>query len=239
MLKRILITLLLVILVKLSFSQVLIALVFGDKLNNDRLEFGLNIGINSSSITNIDHSKMQYGLNLGLNFIYKFNDRFIMNPSLYFSYPLGAMELTPYETADSNLNELLTNATLKRKLSYFSLPITFGYRVFGLTYIELGPQFGLNTSAEDVFTLSMFGDDEMVYTSDIKDDYKCLDAGFTIGITQKLREKNGVSLKLRYYYGFVDISKNSDQPNQHNSSIYFSAGIPIGGNKKSDASPTD
>lgn len=238
-LNQLALTWLLIIIVKISSGQILIALVFGDKLNNDKLEFGMNVGINTSSISNVDYSQHQIGLNLGLNFVYKINDKFNLNPALYFSYPLGAKKVALYETPDSNLNELLKDATLERKLSYFSLPVTIGYRLFGLTYIDVGPQFGLNSSAKDIFEVTMFENDEVIYTQDVKKNYKWLDAGLTIGITQKLKEKNGISLKLRYYYGLVDISKNPEEPNQHNSSFYFSAAIPIGGTKNIEKKPKE
>lgn len=236
--KRILLSIVLLLLVRVASSQILIALVFGDKLNNERLEFGLNVGLNASTISNVEQASYMAGLNLGMTFVYKINDRFHLNPALYFSYPLGAKGMTVYETPDSNLNELLREARLKRELSYFSLPITIRYRVFGKTFLEFGPQISLNTNAQDIFEVSMFNDDEVVYTRDLKDEYKRFDFGLTCGITQKLREQSGVHLTFRYYYGLLDISKNDDFPDQHSSSFYFSAGIPIGGNKKSKTNDT-
>ena len=49
-------------------SQVVIALLFGDKLNSPGLKFGLDGGINLSSLTNISSAKFTPGFNLGLYF---------------------------------------------------------------------------------------------------------------------------------------------------------------------------
>jgi hypothetical protein len=48
-------------------SQVLIALLFGDKLNTDKLEFGLMVGPNFSYISN-SNANGKAGLGLGLYF---------------------------------------------------------------------------------------------------------------------------------------------------------------------------
>ncbi len=231
--KRILLSIILLLVVRIASSQILIALVFGEKLNNERLEFGLNVGLNYSIVSNVGESHYMPGLNLGMTFVYKINDKFHLNPALYFSYPLGAKGMTVYETPDSSLNDVLKEASVKRELSYFSLPITLRYRIFGKTFIEFGPQISLRTKAQDIFEVTMFNDDEVVYTRNVMDDYKRFDFGLTCGVTQKLRENSGVSLTLRYYYGLLDVSKNNEHPDQYNSSFYFSAAIPIGGNKKS------
>lgn len=228
--KILLIHILLFLLVPAVKSQILIALVFGDKLNNEKLEFGMNVGLNSSTISNANARQNHNGLNIGLNFVYKFSENWCVNPALYFSYPMGARDLPIYETSDTNLNKVLHKGTMERELSYFSLPVTLRYRLFGLTYFDFGPQFCLNTNAEDIFTVDIDDEGNVIHTQNVRKDHKLFDAGLTAGFTQKIRKENGVSLKLRYYYGLLDISKKEEL--QYNSSIYFSVGIPIGGNSK-------
>jgi len=48
-------------------SQVLISLLFGDKLNSDGLEFGLEGGLNFSKISGLEANKSLRALNLGLS----------------------------------------------------------------------------------------------------------------------------------------------------------------------------
>lgn len=213
-------------------SQILIALLFGDKLNSEKLEFGLNVGANYTGIQNLKYSSNQRGLNIGMTFNYKFSENFHLNPALYFAFPMGVRGLDIYYTPDSNLNELIEDATLNRQLSYFSLPVTMRYRMFGRTFIEFGPQISLLNKAQDVFNIDVVDGGELTYKVNLRDQYHLFDFGITGGFTQKLREQNGVSLTLRYYYGLVNISKDPSISNQRNTAIYFSCGIPIGGNAK-------
>ncbi len=215
-------------------SQILIALIFGDKLNSEKLEFGLNIGANYGDIQNVAHTSNQRGLNLGMTFNYKFSKNFHLNPALYFAYPMGARGLEIYQTPDSNLNHLIEKATLNRQLSYFSLPVTLRYRLFGKTFVEVGPQVSLLNKGEDIFKIDIEDGGELTYKVNLRDKYTLFDFGVTGGITHKLRERNGVSLTFRYYYGLIDISKDPNAPNQRNSAFYFSCGIPIGGNAKGE-----
>lgn len=213
-------------------SQILISLLFGDKLNGERLEFGLNAGLNYSTVSNIDAGKYSYGFNIGMNFVYKINDRFHLNPALFFSYPMGANSVPLYDTPDSNLNKVLEHANLQRKLSYFSLPITMRYRLFGLTFIEAGPQVSLRTNAIDLYTVTIDDNNELFYHQQVRDEYTLFDFGITAGVTQKLRKEGGVSISLKYYYGLVDVYKNTPNTHQNNSAFYATVFIPIGSDKK-------
>lgn len=43
-------------------SQVLIAILFGDKLNSEKLEFGLDLGANITKVTGLDGAKYRSGV---------------------------------------------------------------------------------------------------------------------------------------------------------------------------------
>ena len=49
-------------------SQVVISLLFGDKLNSESVKFGLDGGINYSNLSNANSSDNQSGFNLGFYF---------------------------------------------------------------------------------------------------------------------------------------------------------------------------
>ena len=51
-------------------SQVLMSLIFGDKLNSPNIEFGLDGGVNFSSISNLDSD---YKRDFNLGFYFDFN----------------------------------------------------------------------------------------------------------------------------------------------------------------------
>lgn len=66
--KKVLIAIFTFFCISSAHSQVLISLIFGDKLNSPFLEFGLEGGINLSDISNLESSGMNPGFNLGFYF---------------------------------------------------------------------------------------------------------------------------------------------------------------------------
>ena len=66
--KKLFIILCLILVVHAGKSQVLISLVFGDKLNSDKIEFGLDGGLTMSDIQGLDQSRVLNGFNLGFYF---------------------------------------------------------------------------------------------------------------------------------------------------------------------------
>lgn len=217
-----------IIIANVASSQVLIALLFGDKLSNEKLEFGLNVGLNRSSIINLDTSGAGVGLNIGMSFLYKFSDRWQINPMVYYSFPMGAKGVKVYETTDEDLNEVLESAMVQRKITAFSLPVTIRYKLFNLTYLDAGPQFNWLTKSEDVFTASVFDKDDLTFTSNVSDRYKKIDVGMTVGIAQKIKQSGGITITARYYNSLFTISKDVQSPNQYNSIFYFGVTIPFG-----------
>ena len=80
---------------KVSTAQVLIAILFGDKLNSGKLEFGLMLSPTLTNITNID-ANARPGIDFGLYFNMKLNDRFYFHPEAIPKLSFGAKDITPY-----------------------------------------------------------------------------------------------------------------------------------------------
>lgn len=57
-----------------THSQVLLSVIFGDKLNSDELEFGLEGGFNLSDISNLEADKRLSSFNLGFYFDFRINN---------------------------------------------------------------------------------------------------------------------------------------------------------------------
>ncbi len=68
-----LIILLLIISVTAVQSQVLISLLFGDKLNSEKIKFGLDGGMSVSTISGIGSQKMLVNWDLGFYFDFMLN----------------------------------------------------------------------------------------------------------------------------------------------------------------------
>jgi hypothetical protein len=142
---------------------------------------------------------------------------------------MGVKGLDPYPLFDPNLDLLLTTIEkMKRKLHYFNVPILLRYTLPKHLFMELGPQIGLLYKAQDEFTVSLNSKNDLVYKIDIKDQLRRLDAGIMAGLGYHLFAGRGMNFGIRYYQGFVNISKDDDSKKQWNSSIYLFASIPIG-----------
>src|SRR5689334_4401771 len=101
-------------------SQVLISLVFGDKLNSGKVEFGLDGGLTLSDIGGIKEAKTLTGFNLGFYFDIKTkNPAWIINTGVLVKSPLGAKGLPVYALNDPALDTAFKSGSVTTKLRYF------------------------------------------------------------------------------------------------------------------------
>lgn len=223
------------ILLPLSYAghaQVLISILLGDKLNSDKLEFGLVGGLNLSDIHGADQASSVARFNLGFYF-----DITLKQPSVFFhtgvlvKSTMGAKGLPVYDLGDNNLNSAFDGGQVDRRLSYFNVPLLVKYKFRNNFYLEGGAMAGLRTKAEDIFMKKIIDDDDLTYELSVKDDIRPLDAGLLVGLGYRLMRGHGMNLGARYYVGLVDVVIDDSTPDQYNRSIYFSLGIPIGKGK--------
>ena len=209
-------------------SQVLITLLFGDKLNSDGVEFGLSLGENFSNLSGIESSSSAATFNLGMFFNIKLKDKLWFHPEILLKSSYGANDITAYSIGNTELDNIHSQSKVERRLSYINIPLLMKYRTTGGFGIEAGPQVSLLRKAKDKFKTSIQEDDDLQFENDIKDGIKTLDFGLAIGISQKLEKRKGVTLNLRYYYGLSDIVKDNSGESINNSGLLLSAHIMIG-----------
>jgi hypothetical protein len=217
-------------------GQILISLIFGDKLNSEKIEFGLEGGLVNSRISGLEPSEGKLGFNLGFyfDFMLKGDDRWWLATGVIVKSPMGADGLDVYPTGDTDLDGLLQNGEVTRKIRYFNVPAMIKYRFPKGFFAMGGLQLGLLSKAFDEFSADG-ADGDLLYTNNIKEHYKTIDAGFSGGVGYRLRGGNGMNLELKYYRGFVGILKGNPGDPQYNSALYVNVGIPIGVGKKNEA----
>jgi hypothetical protein len=208
-------------------SQILISMLLGDKLNSDKLEFGMDGGVNFLNISNLSNSKSLTNWNLGFYFDFKLNPKLFIHTGVIVKSNMGTSGLSPYSLNNKDLDSTFAGGTVDRKISYFNVPVLIRYRFIDYLHIEGGIQLGLRTKAFDTFKKSIYSEDDVTFKYATKDNYTRLDAGGVLGIGYKLRKGTGMTLSARYYFGFVDIDKVA-AGSQRNSAMYLSASIPIG-----------
>ena len=213
-------------------SQVLISLIFGDKLNSPFLEFGLEGGANFSTISKQETSGTNIGFNLGFYFDFKSkkNPAWMINTGVIVKSPMGAKGIPVYSLDNEDLDNTFEGGSIDREIRYFNVPILIKYQFKNNIYLKAGPQFGLLAKAFDEFSKEVDGEN-VTYKNNIRDKIHVIDAGIAIGTGYHMNIGNGLNVTIQYYYGLVPLMKGDSSPNQYNRSLYVTAGIPIGKGK--------
>jgi hypothetical protein len=216
-------------------SQVLISLLFGDKLNSPNVEFGLDGGANFGHIANLESSKYLPMFNLGFYFDLKLKGSLMLHTGVIVKSNMGAGSLDTYLLNNPTLDTAFADGFINRKINYFHVPILLKYRFATYFHVEAGPMLALRAKGFDEFLNSVKDDDDLSYKLDVKDNYKRIDAGILVGAGMKLSKRPKSSqVGIRYYYGLVDPLKDNPGKPQYFSSIYLYFSIPIGANKAED-----
>ncbi|KQO22850.1 hypothetical protein ASF10_10855 [Flavobacterium sp. Leaf82] len=212
-------------------SQVLISLIFGDKLNSPFLEFGLDGGVNFSTISDLESSGTNVGFNLGFYFDIrsKKNPAWMINTGVIVKSPMGAHGIPVYSLNDVNLDNTFAGGSVNREIRYFNVPILIKYQFKNNIYLKTGPQLGLLAKAFDEFKQE-YDKDDVIYKKNIRDQIRVIDAGVALGVGYHMNVGNGLNVTVQYYYGLVPVMKG-DGPNVYNRSLYVTAGLPIGKGK--------
>lgn len=212
-------------------SQVLLSLLFGDKLNSPNLEFGLEGGVNFSDISNLEQEKIATDFNLGFYFDIKLKKHpsWMISTGVIVKSSMGADGLPVYSLNNENLDNAFAGGYVDRTIKYFNVPILMKYKFDNNIYVKAGAQLGLLSKAFDEFKNDYSGED-LEYKNNIRNQIHVVDAGFAVGLGYRLTSGNGMNLGMQYYNGLVPVMKG-DGPNQYNRSFYITAGIPIGKGK--------
>jgi outer membrane protein with beta-barrel domain len=209
-----------------SKSQIVIALLFGDKLNKGKLEFGLVVSEGLTNITDIQ-AKAKAGLNLGIYLNFNPTKKIYLHIEGTAKGSFGAKDIAPYPIGNDSLDALLSTGTVLRKIQGFSMPVLVRYRITKLFSAEAGIQPNMRLKAHDIFK-STVNENDLEYTKNVKDEYTWLDLCVTGGVFFKFKdEKRSMGLGIRYLHGVTDIYKTKPGSQVH-SAVYFSVTIPVG-----------
>lgn len=215
-----------------SHSQVLIAAVFGDKLNSPDLEFGLEGGYNFSNISELNNGKSLSELNLGFYFDIRIKNQWYLYTGVLVKGRLGAGELSPADLQLLGIETQDGEGDYSQKISYFMVPALIKYRFKNRIYLEAGPQFGLMHKAFVEYETDE-NNIEVRTRQDNKDAINRFGAGATFGGGYRLSNRAaGITLGLKYYYGFTNVYKDISGPK--NSSLFLKCNIPIGVKKSQE-----
>lgn len=226
--------------IQVSQSQVLISLLFGDKLNTGKIEFGLTGGLNLSYLRGISESRGQQNWALGFyfDFLLKEKSPWYIGTGVYVKSNVGGRNVPLDYAGNRDINDSIyngfeaANGTVEKQFNTFYVPINLRYMTKSGIFIEGGAQIGLVFKTRDIYTANV--DDYKLEYKVIKGAvnnglYKWFDGGLDVGIGYKT--KKCWKIGIWYYTGLSNIYKNDLGFKAYNSSVYVLATIPIGKKK--------
>jgi len=229
--------------IQLIQGQVLLSLLFGDKLNSGRVEFGLNTGFNLSSIRGISGAKGQNNWELGFYFdiqMFKPTSPWYIGTGVYVKSNVGATDIPLDYPGNRQINDTVyngfvtANGTVEKQFNTFYVPVNFRYQSkFGI-FVEGGAQIGLVFKTHDIYQASVSGYPlKYEVTKHINNNglYKWFDGGIDGGVGYKFKKGIGMKIGVWYYLGLTNIYKNDLGFKAYNQSLYILATIPIGKKK--------
>jgi hypothetical protein len=216
-------------------SQILISLIFGEALNSGSVEFGLDGGVNLASMSGSPDPKMNTLFNLGFYFDIKLGDpSWMLHTGVIVKSTMGTANSPVYQLHDAILDSAFKGGSVTTDLSYFNVPIMLKYRMPNRFFVEGGIMAGLLYNAYDNFINTMGEDGNLTYERKVKNEYHPLDFGLIAGIGYRLMGEDEMNLGIRYYYGLIDVYIDDSGSSRMNRSLYFTLGIPIGAQSKTE-----
>jgi hypothetical protein len=210
-------------------SQILITLLLGDKLNSEGLEFGLAGGMNWSNIGKMEAGKSLSTFNLGFYFDIRIKEPWYLYTGIVVKSKMGVDKLSAGDLGFLQTDVYGEEGDYSQVVNYFLLPVLARYKFMKHFYVEAGAQFGLMYKPYVEFNSDVDDKDARVREYN-KDMISRLDAGIMGGLGYKIFKKKGISLGIKYYYGFVSVYK--DKSGTNNSSLFLTLTIPMGSDKK-------
>ncbi len=208
-----------------SQSQILIALLLGDKLNSGKIEFGLDGGMNFSTIGNMDSNSWNREYNIGFYFDIKMKNQWYLNTGVLVKSTLGLDKLTDEDLDFLGATTYDAEGDYRQRIGYFLVPALAKYKFDNHMYVEMGPQFGLATKAYIQFESDIDGNEARIKETNT-DMINRFDMGLAAGAGYRLLKGLGWTIGIRYYYGFLDVYK--DRSGTKNNSLFLKLNVPIG-----------
>ena len=212
-------------------SQVLISLLLGDKLNSDKIDFGLEGGGNFSSIFKMDSKKYVSDWNLGFYFVINMKKNWYLNTGVLVKAKLGSGKLSDKDLEFLGIPKIDTTpeGNYYQKINYFLVPAMIRYKLDNGLYFEGGFQAGLRYKAWVEYKYKSKERDVLVKKFN-KGMTNPLDVGALAGIGYRFKKRTGWTIGVKYYYGFANVFKG--KPGTKNNSLFLKANIPIGAGEK-------
>jgi hypothetical protein len=212
-------------------AQVVIGMLFGDKLASDNFNIGFEIGMNLSTVSDLSGAAVTRGTLFGLFGTWRFSEHYHLFTGLLPLSAKGAKDADPIPLNDPVLDPLIAAGKMERNLGYIDIPVLLQWAQHrdGGVRIGAGPQLGILLSANDRYAASTPQGTAIVFENDIEKSIERFDAGIAFDAEYRITGL-GIGIGLRYYQGLTDLLKGSG-PSLHNQVLSGSGRITLGGRK--------
>ncbi len=210
-------------------AQVLIGMLFGEKLTTDDFHIGLNVGANLAGLDGVEDGKTRSGLVLGLTSEWQFAGNFYLQPEILPFFAAGSKGL-PTELAGPDVpGSPLTAENTRRELGYFAIPVILKYRPRGGRFLAgAGPQFNFLNGADDIYSGIAAGRYDV--SENIEGLINDTDKGICFHLEYKMKDGlHATGVVVRYYLGLDDIRTGGTSGAMKNRVFSLVLSLPITG----------
>ncbi len=215
-------------------GQVLLAILFGDKLSTETFQLGIKLDRAFTGLSEVEGADMRSGWAFGAFGEIKLNDSWAFQPELSMTAPGGAKEFLGDPPGDPQWDQTFQNVLVTRKMSYTNLSFLLKYKTgrFGLS---AGPQVGYLRKAEDVYEARATGVGDLVLTKNVVGDHNRWDFGVTGTLEFYLspeKEMKSARIHVTPYYGLLDTLSDNPGEAVRNLGVQVGIGMAVGGNSE-------
>lgn len=233
--RKLLLAVLLLFSLQRASAQVLISLLFGDKLNSDGIEFGLEGGFAFSEIGALEASQRLGTFNLGFYFDIRLKEPWRLYTGVLVKSKGGVEGLTEADLLVLGVFPEQEGGTYSQYINNFLVPALLKYRFPNRLYMEAGPQFGLAYKSWVQFDSDMDGTQTRIRIEN-RDAINAFEVGGVIGAGYRLRPgPAGMTLGIKYYQGFTNAVKGVGGSSSN--AVFLKFNVPIGAAGKSGDKP--
>jgi hypothetical protein len=219
-------------------AQVVLGILFGEKLASENFNIGFEIGMNLSTVSDLSGAAVTRGTLLGLFGTWRFSEHYHLFTGLLPLSQKGAKDADAIPLNDPVLDPSIAGRTMERNLGYIDIPVLVQWAQHrdGGFRIGAGPQIGILLSANDRYSAITPQGTAVVIENDIEKSIERFDAGVAFDAEYRITGL-GLAIGVRYYQGLTDLLRG-DGSSMHNQVLSGSGRITLGGRKpKTPAEP--
>lgn len=185
-------------------AQVLIGLLFGEKLATPNFNMGFEIGINFATLDGLPGAERMNRTVFGLFADWRFSEHVHLGAAVLPAAGRGAKGLEPALTGDPVIDSQVAGTTMSRSLGYVELPVLLKWapkRETGFR-VGAGTSVGFVTGATDRYAAATPTGSEYVLERDIGDAIPDVDFGLSIEAEWRFWM---LAIAARYTHGLTDM----------------------------------